>query len=111
MKPQWRASRRFIVRVATIVLLGAFATSAVFSGTSFVQPAAAAAAPTGTLLKTVSIPACSGGGSVLTQVAGRMLSNQALTVFPVLLAVGCPSSNTISFVDPNSGTVKATVAI
>jgi uncharacterized repeat protein (TIGR01451 family) len=100
-----RASRRVVARIATVVQLVALVTLAGSSGMSFLRPAEAASAATGTLLKTVSMPAslacAAGGGSVLTLVAGRMLG-QAFAGFPILLAVGCPGSSVISFLDPNS---------
>src|SRR5439155_20901050 len=99
-----RASRRVVARIATVVQLVAVVILAGSSGVSFLQPVEAASAATGTLLKTVSIPpslACAGSGSVLTEVAGRMLGQQ-FAAFPILLAVGCPGSNTISFLDPKS---------
>jgi uncharacterized repeat protein (TIGR01451 family) len=99
-----RAKIALAARIATAVQLLALVIFAGSSGIGFVQPAeAAASAATGTLLKTVSLPsalACS-NGSILTLVSGRMLG-QSLSGFPILLAVGCPNSNVISFLDPNS---------
>jgi uncharacterized repeat protein (TIGR01451 family) len=84
-----------------VPLLALF-TLAGSSGSGFVPPAAAASVPTGMLLKTVSLTStCPAGGSVVTLVSGRLLG-ETLSAFPVLLAVGCPNSNVISFVDPNS---------
>jgi uncharacterized repeat protein (TIGR01451 family) len=106
-----RTSKQTVARVATVAAFVALALVAASSGTSSLLPAEASAATTGTLLKMVATPACSGGGSVLATISGRMLNIQALTVFPVLLAVGCPSSNQISFIDPSSGTTEATVSV
>jgi uncharacterized repeat protein (TIGR01451 family) len=108
MGMKFRASKRAAARVATVIQLVALATLAGSSGASFVHLADAATQNTGTLLKTVSIPLCTGGGggSLLSLIAGRLLgSTAAFASFPILLAVGCPTSNTISFVDPNAGTV------
>jgi uncharacterized repeat protein (TIGR01451 family) len=111
MGMKFPASKRAIARFVTIVQLGALATVAGSSGMSSLGSADAATATTGTPLATTAIPSCTGGGSVLAIVRGGALNIQALAAFPTLLAVGCPSSNTISFVDPNKGTVQATVAV
>src|ERR1051326_5606032 len=96
--------RTVVARVATVVQLIALAAFAGSSGASFTQSADAVSASPGALLKTVSLPAaspCASGGSLLTLVAGRLV-NANFAGFPILLAVACPTSNTISFLDPNS---------
>lgn len=108
---KFRASRRAVARFATVAVFIALAIVAGSSGMSFQGSAEAAAATTGTQLASTAIPACASGGSVLGIVRGGSLNIQALAAFPVLLAVGCPSSNTISFVDPGKGTVQATVSV
>jgi uncharacterized repeat protein (TIGR01451 family) len=93
-----------IRRVAVLVQLVALSVFASASGVSFTGSVDAATTATGSLLKTVPLPAtspCASGGSLLTLVEGRLV-NVNFATFPILLAVACPTSNTISFLDPNS---------
>jgi uncharacterized repeat protein (TIGR01451 family) len=85
--------------VAVLVLVTALAESATVADTPV---ASAAAASTGTLLTTVTIPSSAdcGQGSSLGLVAGRMLGQQ-FAAFPILLATSCNGSSTISFLNPN----------
>jgi uncharacterized repeat protein (TIGR01451 family) len=105
------SAKSAIVRLATVIQFVALIAVASSSPGSFLRPADAASA-TGTLLRTLTLPSAltcaAGGGSLMTEVAGRMLG-QATSGYPILLAVGCPGSNAISFLDPSNASVVATV--
>jgi hypothetical protein len=110
MGMKFRASRRAVARIAILAQFVVLAAVVGSSSMSFQGSAAAAAATTGTQLLSTSIPACTGGGSVLAIVRGGALNIQALAGFPTLLVVGCPSSNQIAFVSPD-GKTQATVSV